>query len=126
MVKAISAFAMASGFKLTIGRTKDSKMPGDNAAVIDTTTTAGKDTTKAKKQNKFVVAYHTMAFQSDQLIGMMASLNAVWPNILACKIADTILNKYILQDMISMIEMHQALSAVLMTIDNDPTNFLKL
>ena len=40
---------------------------------------------------------------------------------MACKIVDTMLNKYIPQDMISMIKMRQALSAVSMTIDEDLT-----
>ena len=78
------AFAVASRFKPAIGRTIGPKMPASDTEVLDLTTPTGKDAVKAKKQNELVVAYLTMVFQADHMIGMgSASIDGDWPRGLA-------------------------------------------
>ena len=101
-------------------------MPVTDAEVLDLTTSAGKAAEKAKKQNKLGVIYLTMAFQTDQMIGMIiASIHSSWPGGLACCIVEALHNKYVPQDRISMTDLCQALMAISMNIDEDPTRMFK-
>ena len=54
-----------------------------------------------------------------------ALIDNLWPNSFACKINDALFKKYESQDRVSRIELWQALNAITITVNDDPTRLFE-
>jgi len=121
-----TAFASVYGFAASVGRTPDPNLPGSEDEVIDESTDEGKLMAKARKKNAIAMANLTMAFTSESLLGMVyKAKDSGYPSGCAWKVVDALHRKYIPQDLVSKVELRQALSAVSMKRDEDPAKLFE-
>ena len=115
------AYASVMKFAEAVRKTKDPNLPAKEGDAIDESTDDGKKKAAALKRNAVAMANLTMAFTTEQLIGMIyKAANDDWPSGLAYKVIESLFKKYVPQDLVSKIELRRALSAISMKKDEDP------
>jgi hypothetical protein len=116
------AYASVYRFTQAMITTPEADMPASDADVIDTTTDKGKRQRACKARNAVAVANLTMAFETDQLMSLVYQAQTTdWPGGLAHMIVLGLKERYQPVDMVSMVEMRQAINKVTMKKDDEPT-----
>ena len=96
------AFACVNGFRTAVERVMDKDMPVDDHVACNEKTADGKHQLKAKVANDVAMANLMMAFLSEGLMGLIhQSMDADWPNGLACKVIDGLHKRFVPQDIVS-------------------------
>ena len=120
------AFASVYQFMQAIGESPEADLPISNAASIDKTTDEGKRQAGCKNRNNVAMANLTMAFGTQQLLGLIyKAQTTAWPGGLAHLVVQGLKKKYQPVDMVSMVEMRQAMNGVSMKKDDDPSTLFE-
>ncbi len=98
------------------------QLPSSDLVVIDLTTDAGKMISAAKERNSLAMANLTMAFETDNLFGMIyKTMSTDWPGGLAHEVVVLLFNKYSPDDRISRVELRKMLNGVSIKEAEDPS-----
>ena len=122
-----TAFAAVMGFTQSIQQTKDPDLPAKEDDKVDDSTDAGKKQKKAIRANAVAMANLTMAFVTEQLLGLChRAKDDDWPVTgLAYKIVVALFKKYMPKDLLSKVELRRELAAVSMAKEEDPENMFE-
>jgi hypothetical protein len=116
------AFANMSNFLEALKKGGEASIPSSDSVVIDITTDAGKMVAAAKKRNALAMANLTMAFQTENLFGIIyKTMSTDWPAGLAHEVVVQLSNKYSPDDRISRVEFRIMLNGVSMKDAEDPS-----
>ena len=97
-----AAYAMVYKFRKAIKDTADPDLPSSEDAPIDESTAYGKKQAAAKRRNNVAMANLTMAFSSEELMGLIyRSYSTEWPSGLAYKVVQGLFKKFQPQDTIT-------------------------
>jgi hypothetical protein len=119
-------FAAVYQFTQALTGTTEADLPSSDAALIDTTTNQGKKEKLAKDRNNMAMANFTMAFTSAQTLGLIYKAQDLsWPAGLAHKVVTALKSKYQPVDMVSLVEMRQAMAKVSMKKNDERAYYLK-
>jgi hypothetical protein len=98
----------------------EASMPSSDAVVMDIATEQGKMVAKAKERNSLAMANLTMAFQTENLFGLIyKTMSTDWPGGLAHEVVVQLFNKYSPDDRISRVELRSMLNGVSMKNSED-------
>ena len=104
------AYVVVYGFATIVRKTRDTNFPSGKDTVINSATTEGKKQQKAKNMNMIEIANIIMDFWSESLIGVVYQERTTkWPSGLAHMVVDALFKKYILQDLVSKIDLRRTL-----------------
>ena len=108
-----TAYATVYGFYASIRKTRYPDLPNVEDTIINLATTEGKKQKKENKINVISITNITMACTSGSLIGIVYhAIQTEWPSGQVHMVVDTLLNRYVPQDMVSNIELRRSLNAV--------------
>jgi hypothetical protein len=120
------AFAAVYQFTQVLTGTPETDLPSSDAAVIDTSTDPGKRQKLAKDRNNIAMEHFTMPFTSAQTLGLIyKAQDASWPAGLAHKVVTALKSKYKPVDMVSLVEMRQAMAKVSMKKNEEPSSLFE-
>jgi hypothetical protein len=120
------AFANMCNFLEALKKGGEASIPSSDSVVIDITTDAGKMVAAAKKRNALAMANLTMAFQTENLFGIIyKTMSTDWPAGLAHEVVVQLFNKYSPDDRISRVELRTMLNGVSMKDAEDPSILFK-
>jgi hypothetical protein len=117
------AYANVCKFLGALKKGGEASMPSSDAVVIDMTTELGKKIAAANDRNSLAMANLTMAFETENLFGMIyKTISADWPGGLAHEVVVQLFNKYSPDDRISRVELLRTmLNGVSMRDTEDPS-----
>ena len=105
-------YAAVYGFASSVRKTIDPDFPSGKDTVINLATTEGKKQEKSNNMNVIVITNITMDFTSESLTGMVYQARTTeWPSGLVHMVVDALFKKYVLQDLVSKIELRRALNS---------------
>jgi Na+-translocating ferredoxin:NAD+ oxidoreductase RnfC subunit len=104
----------------------EASMPSSDLVVIDITTEPGKMVAAAKERNTLAMANLTMAFETENLFGIIyKTMRTDWPAGLAHEVVAQLFNKYSPDDRISIVELRSMLNGVSMKDAEDPSTLVE-
>ena len=114
------------GFLLALDIGGETTMPESSTEAIDLTTDAGKIPAASKQRNAVAMANLTMAFETENLFGMVyKSMSKDFPAGLAHLVVKELFNKYNPKDVVSRVELRRMLAGVSMKETQDPTTLFE-
>jgi hypothetical protein len=115
------AYANVCKFLGALKKGGEASMPSSDAVVIDIATEQGKMVAKAKERNSLAMANLTMAFETENLFGLIyKTMSTDWPGGLAHEVVVQLFNKYSSpDDRISRVELRTMLNGVSMRDTED-------
>jgi hypothetical protein len=120
------AYANVCKFLGALKKGGEASMPPSDAVVIYIATELGKKIAAAKERNSLAMANLTMAFETENLFGMIyKTMSADWPGGLAHEVVVQLFNKSSPDDRISRVELQTMLNGVSMRDTEDPSGLFE-